>query len=152
GIIIADACESLGLAVAELSGDTQARLRQNLPEEASVRNPVDMIATATPESYRFALEAVVAGPNVDGAIAAFVPPLRVRQQDVARSIVQARSADPAKPIFAVLMGRAGLPEGRADLGAAGIPAYIFPESATRALSGMYRHRQWLERPTGTVHA
>jgi len=152
GIIIADACEALGLSVAELSAETQARLRENLPDEASVRNPVDMIATATPDSYRLALEAVLADPNVDAAIAAFVPPLRVRQQDVARSIVEARVTMPEKPMLAVLMGRAGLPEGRADLGRAGIPAYIFPEAAARALAGMYRHRKWLERPIGSVRS
>jgi acetate---CoA ligase (ADP-forming) len=150
GIIITDSCEANGLSVAELSAETQARLRQHLPEEASVRNPVDMIATATPESYRLALEAVLADPNIDAAIAAFVPPLRVRQQDVARSIVAAREKYPDKPMLAVLMGRAGLPEGRADLRAAGIPGYIFPESAARALAGMYRYRQWLERPAGVV--
>ena len=119
GIIITDACESFGLSVAELSPETQARLRQHLPDEASVRNPVDMIATATPDSYQLALEAVLADANVDAAIAAFVPPLRIRQQDVARSIVAARMAFPEKPMFAVLMGRAGLPEGRADLNRAG---------------------------------
>ena len=152
GIIITDACEALGLSVAELSTETQARLRKNLPDEASVRNPVDMIATATPESYRLALEAVLADPNVDAAIAAFVPPLRVRQQDVARSIVEARQAQPDKPMLAVLMGRAGLPEGRAELGEAGVPAYIFPEAAARALAGMYRHRRWLDRPIGAVRS
>jgi acetate---CoA ligase (ADP-forming) len=152
GIIITDACEALGLSVAELSAETQARLRQNLPEEASVRNPVDMIATATPESYRLALEAVLADPNVDAAIAAFVPPLRVKQQDVARSIVAAQRTCPDKPMLAVLMGRAGLPEGRAELREAGVPAYIFPESAARALAAMYRYRRWLERPAGTVRA
>jgi acetyltransferase len=152
GIIITDACESLGLSVAELSPETQARLRENLPDEASVRNPVDMIATATPESYRLALEAVLADDNVDAAIAAFVPPLRVRQQDVARSIVAARRARPDKPMLAVLMGRAGLPEGRADLRSAGIPAYIFPEAAARALAGLYRYRQGLERPVGHVYS
>jgi acetyl coenzyme A synthetase (ADP forming)-like protein len=150
GIIIADACEARGLSVAGLSARTRARLRRHLPEEASVRNPVDMIATATPESYRLALEAVLADPNIDAAIAAFVPPLRVRQQDVARAIVAARRTCPQKPMLAVLMGRAGLPEGRADLRDAGIPAYIFPESAARALAAMFRHRQWLDRPTGTV--
>ena len=151
GIIITDACESRGLSVAELSPETQARLRVNLPEEASVRNPVDMIATATPESYRLALEAVLADPNIDAAIAAFVPPLRVRQTDVARAIVAARNAHPEKPMLAVLMGRAGLPEGRADLWAAGVPGYIFPESAARALAAMYRYRKWVERPAGAEH-
>src|SRR5690606_21453155 len=49
GILIADACESAGLHVVELSETTQQRLRAGLPDEASVRNPVDMIASATAE-------------------------------------------------------------------------------------------------------
>ena len=147
GIMIADACESEGLEVVELSADTQARLREVFPAEASVRNPVDMIASATSESYRVALHHILADPNVDAAIAAFVPPLGVRQVDVASSIVDVyRSRTPAdKPILAVLMGRHGLPEGRAELHEAGVPAYTFPESAARALAAMVRYRRWLER-------
>jgi len=148
GIMIADACESEGLEVVELSPDTQTRLREVFPAEASVRNPVDMIASATSESYRVALEHILADPNVDAAIAAFVPPLGVRQVDVASSIVEVyRSRQPSdKPILAVLMGRNGLPEGRAELHEAGVPAYTFPESAARALAAMVRYRRWLERP------
>jgi acyl-CoA synthetase (NDP forming) len=55
-----------------------------------------------------------------------------------------------KPVLAVLMGRAGLPQGRAQLKEAGVPAYIFPESAARALAAMYRHRRWLERAPGAI--
>ena len=146
GIIIADACESAGLDVVELDASTQAKLREKLPEEASVRNPVDMIASATSGSYKTALDIVLADPNVDAAIASFVPPLGVSQIDVAECIVEAYQAHREKPMMAVLMGREGLPQGRAELAEAGIPAYIFPESAARALSAMNRYRQWLERP------
>jgi acetyl coenzyme A synthetase (ADP forming)-like protein len=152
GILITDACENWGLKVAELSAETQARLRRDLPEEASVRNPVDMIATASAENYRLALEAVLTDPNISAAIAAFVPPLGVRQLDVAMAIVKAKAAAPEKPILAVLMGRDGLPQGRAELGEAGIPAYIFPESAARALGALYKQRRWLERPPGVIRA
>jgi acyl-CoA synthetase (NDP forming) len=152
GIIITDACEAAGLRVVELSADTQARLRRNLPDEASVRNPVDMIATASAENYRLALEAVLSDANISAAIAAFVPPLGVRQLDVAMAIVQAREAVPGKPILAVLMGREGLPQGRAELAEAGIPGYIFPESAAQALAAMNRQRRWLERPAGVVRS
>jgi len=150
GIIITDACEAAGLRVVELSADTQANLRRDLPEEASVRNPVDMIATATAENYRIALATVLADPKVSAAIAAFVPPLGVRQVDVANAIIKARDAVPGKPVLAVLMGREDLPQGRAELSNAGIPAYIFPESAARALAGLNRQRKWLARPPGTV--
>lgn len=150
GIMIADACEAAGLDVVELTEETQARLRASMPEEASVRNPVDMVASATAERYRIALDAVLEDPRVDAAIAAFVPPLGVRQQDVAAAIVEARRTRPGKPLLAVLMGKEGLPEGRAELGAAGVPAYIFPESAARALAAMDAYRRWLARPPGVV--
>ncbi len=147
GIIIADACESAGLEVTGLSEATKARLRESLPDEASVGNPVDMIATATAESYRVALDLVLADQEVDAAVAAFVPPLGIRQEDVASAIVDAwESTGREKPILAVLMGREGLPEGRGRLQEAGIPAYTFPETAARALAALDRYRAWLERP------
>lgn len=150
GIIIADACEAAGLRVTELSPGTQQALRAYLPEEASVRNPVDMIASATADHYRRALIEVLQDDTVDGAIAAFVPPLGVSQRDVAAAIVEARRAFPGKPILAVLMGREGLPQGRAELKEVGVPAYIFPESAARALAAMVRYSRWVRRPVGTV--
>jgi acyl-CoA synthetase (NDP forming) len=94
GIIIADACESAGLSVAPLSEATRARLSELLPEEASVRNPVDMIASATGQRYRDVLDAVLTDSGVDAAVAAFVPPLGIRQIDVAAHIVDARSKHP----------------------------------------------------------
>jgi acetate---CoA ligase (ADP-forming) len=146
GIIIADACESKGLEVAQFEAETLERLEEIFPEEASVRNPVDMIATATADSYRLALDLVLSDPNVDAAIAAFVPPLGVRQEDVAQAIVAAARSHPRIPVLAVLMGRDGLPQGRSELGSAGVPAYIFPESAARALAAMHRYGKWLQRP------
>lgn len=149
GIIIADALESHNLRVAEFSQATRARLRGSLPEEASVNNPVDMIASADAGSYRAVLETVLEDDGVDAVIASFVPPLGVHAEDVARAITDT-AAGRDEPAFAVLMGRKGLRESRALLNAASVPAFIFPESAVRALVGMTRYRRWLERPGGTV--
>jgi acetate---CoA ligase (ADP-forming) len=146
GIMIADACEEVGLAVSNLSMETTRKLASEFPEEASVRNPVDMIASANDASYHFALDAVLSDPNVDAAIASFVPPLGVKQLDIAKKIRMAAEAHPMKPVLAVLMGREGFDEGRAHLQEAGVPTYLFPESATRALSGLVRYGRWLERP------
>ncbi|HEX9579767.1 MAG TPA: acetate--CoA ligase family protein [Gemmatimonadales bacterium] len=150
GIILADACEANGLEVVSLTPDTQARLRERLPEEASVGNPVDLIASATPASYQFALATVFGDPNVDAAIAAFVPPLGIQTRDVAEAIVRVNAQYPGKPLLAVLMGRQGLPAGMAQLHEASVPAYIFPESAARALGAMWRQRGRKDRPAGTV--
>jgi acetate---CoA ligase (ADP-forming) len=146
GIILADACEAEGLQVAEFSTETQDRLRRIVPEEASVRNPVDMIASATPEAYRQALE-------IASRIRGWTPPSPPSFPPWASARPtppppSSRPPAPARtdPSWRCSWGREGLPAGRAELRAAGIPAYIFPESATRALGAMNRHARWVERP------
>jgi len=146
GILAADALEANNLSVAELDATTVTRLKPLFPEEASLRNPLDMIASATPPGYRAALGALLDDPGIDAVMSIFVPPMGVRQADVAEAIVAAKVNGPDKPLLAVLMGRQGLPQGRAELHAVNIPAYIFPESGARALAAMCRYREWRERP------
>jgi acetyl coenzyme A synthetase (ADP forming)-like protein len=146
GILAADALEGHGLVLGELSAATVGALVSLFPPEASIRNPLDMIASATPSGYRHALEALLADDKTESVVAIFVPPLGVRQEDVAEAIVAAAEARPDKPVIAVLMGKEGLPQGRAELHDAGIPAYIFPESAARALAALNRQREWIDRP------
>jgi acetyl coenzyme A synthetase (ADP forming)-like protein len=149
GIMAADALEANRMTVAELAPRTVERLRPLFPPEASLGNPLDMIASATPSGYRSALDALLHDTGIDAVMAIFVPPLGVRQEDVAEAIVAAKAGHADKPVLAVLMGREGLPQGRAELHAVDIPAYIFPESAARALGAMCRHREWQERPLAT---
>lgn len=146
GILAADALVANGMEVAELAPATVARLKPLFPAEASLRNPLDMIASATPSGYRAALDALLSDPGIDAVLPIFVPPLGVRQEDVAEAIVAATAGHPDKTVLGVLMGRKGLPEGRRELQALNIPTYIFPESAARAVQAMCRYREWRERP------
>ena len=150
GILAADALEANGLDVVELQAETISAMKPLFPEEASIRNPVDMIASAQPANYRQALELLLSDTGVDCAVAVFVPPFGVRQEAVAESIVTTVRNRPGKTVLAVLMGRVGLSEGRADLHAAGVPAFVFPESAARALAALCRYQEWLGRPTVPV--
>jgi acetyl coenzyme A synthetase (ADP forming)-like protein len=152
GILAADALEANNISVQDLDPATVNRLRPLFPEEASLRNPLDMVASATPSGYRAALDALLSDPGVDAVLAIFVPPLGVRQEDVADAIVAAKAGHADKPVLAVLMGRQGLPQGKAELHTVGIPAYIFPESAARALGAMCRYREWRERPTPALES
>jgi len=148
-IILADACESSGLKVAELAGATQAAIRRLVPEEAAVRNPVDLIASATAETFGSVLSLVLQDPNIDAVIVSVAPPpLKGKAGDVAEAIVQATAARHDIPVMAVLLGRQGVSAGMRNLLKAGMPGYIFPESAARALAAMNRYRKWLERPEG----
>jgi acetate---CoA ligase (ADP-forming) len=146
GILAADAMEASGLDLVELSPATVDKLRPLFPPEASIRNPLDMIASATAPGYKTAMTALLSDPAIDAVVPIFVPPFGIKQEDVAEAIVGAAATAVDKPVLAVLMGRDGLPLGRAELHEAKIPTYIFPESAARALATLNRQVDWSERP------
>ena len=83
GIMCADACEASGLELPPLPKEIQERLREFLPPEASLGNPVDMIATATGQQYRQAVAALAAWDGIDALIVIFVRPLLIKAEDVA---------------------------------------------------------------------
>lgn len=143
GILCADACEARGLEVSIVSAESQRLLRECLLPGASVTNPIDTIASATPEHYRRALEIVGADENVDALIVIFTPPLVTRAEDVAREIVEAaRSIEQSKPVLAVFLSADPPPK---ELGLAKIPCYKFPETAPIALARAAHYREWRER-------
>lgn len=140
-ILAADACEANGLDLPSLSSGTVDALRTFLPAAASVGNPIDMIASATPEHYRRTIDLVLADPNVDSLIVIFIPPIVTAASDVAEAI-KAGSAGSTKPILATFMGAHGA------VPLAPIPSYVFPESAAVALSRVTHYGEWLRKPAG----
>jgi acetate---CoA ligase (ADP-forming) len=145
GILCADTAEAEALEVPTLPEAVQRELRSFLPPEASVANPVDMIASASAEDYRRAIEAVAGSGAVDAVIAIFIPPLAIRSQDVARAIRAASDDRAGMPLLTVFMQAQGLPE---EL--RGIPSYRFPEDAARALAQAARYGIWRRAPEGRI--
>ena len=70
-ILATDACIELGLQIPTLSAETQQRIRAVVAPEASVTNPVDMIATATAPQYEAAMRAAAEDPAIDAIITIF---------------------------------------------------------------------------------
>ncbi|HLW46517.1 MAG TPA: GNAT family N-acetyltransferase [bacterium] len=146
GVLCADACEAQGLVLPEFGEETLARLRGILPAEASVRNPVDMLAAASADQYRQTVQIVAADPQVDAVIVIFVPPLVTEAADVARALVDAaRDIERRKPILTVFMSTRGVPEAlRAP--DVRLPSYAFPEAAAIALARAACYSAWRARP------
>jgi acetate---CoA ligase (ADP-forming) len=147
GILVADACEAAGLLVPEPSEDIQAALRADLPAEASVTNPVDMVASATASDYGRCLRLLGSAEEIDAIIAVFIPPFVAAVEDVAREISAAAADLPAKPLLAVFM-TPGPPS--AVLANAGIPAFTYPERAAAALGQIAQWAEWRSRPAGQI--
>jgi acetyl coenzyme A synthetase (ADP forming)-like protein len=150
GIMCADACEADDLEVVGLSDATRERLRDLLPREAGLSNPVDMLATASGEDYRRTILTVAADERVDAIVVIFTPPLVTQPEDVGRAIREAAELLPRSiPLLAVFISADGPP---ADLqrGDTLVPAYTFPEEAARALARAVRYGAWRARDPGEV--
>jgi acyl-CoA synthetase (NDP forming) len=126
-------------------------LRALLPLQASFGNPIDLLASATPEQYAQAVEAVWADPSVDALVVIYVPPMVTAPEEIATAIARGAATVPAeKPVLTVfLASRSAL----AELGMGGcgrVPAYPFPENAALALAAAERYGRWRGRPRGTI--
>jgi acetyl coenzyme A synthetase (ADP forming)-like protein len=143
GIACADACAAAGLRVDALPTRTRRLLKTGLPAEASVANPVDMIASAGADDYRRTIETLAADPAVDAIIAIFIPPLVTQAPDVAEALRAAsvKIQEAGKPLLAVWMAQDDA--ARAQLAAGeGVPAYSTPEEAVRALAHAAGYARW----------
>ena len=149
GIMCADVCETEELEVVELSRALQARLREGLPAEAAVANPVDMLASAPASQYRRTVELVATSGEVDAVIAIFIPPLRGDPAAVAQAVHEAAAAAGAVPVLSVVMSAREL-LAEADGGRPRLPRYQFPEDAARALVRAVEYATWRRRPEGQV--
>jgi len=154
GILCADACETGGLVVSVPSLETKALLAGWLPATASLDNPIDMIAAASPEQYRRTIETVLAAPETDMLVVLYVS----LEQAVPEAVVEAIRVGVAagrtlggadKPVLVCLMAEGGL-AAPLVLEKESIPTYVFPEAAARVLSHMAEYAEWRAKPEGII--
>lgn len=147
GIMATDSVIEYGMRMAELSDATKETLRSFLPAAASVKNPVDMIASAPLEHYRRTLETVLADDGVDMVISIYLPFLGLKDTDVAQTIMQIKAAHPEKPVVGVFMTKneffSTISEGEVT-----VPFFMYAEEAVDGLARLNAQRKWMERPVG----
>jgi acetyltransferase len=149
GILATDACIQLGLDIPTLGDATQAKMRGVVAPEASLANPVDMIATANAAQYEACVRAVADDPAIDALVVIFTSLEMIDGPSVAAGIVSG-AAGCQKPVLVCFMGSARSREAVDIMRRAGLAVYTFPEDAAHALAALVRYSKWRERPAGTV--
>jgi acetate---CoA ligase (ADP-forming) len=152
GIQCVDTCEARGLDVPELQPETIETLRSFLRSDAAFENPVDMIASASPEDYRRAIATVAADTGVDALIVIYIPPLEQDAPPIAAAMVDAiRALDRSIPVLSCFMSAHGIPEAlrSSDIR---VPSYAYPEQAAIALAHAVDYGMRRARPEGQYRA
>ena len=159
GIVATDAFEREGLKFAQFSEPILHLLRENLPTEAAIFNPIDIIGDASPERYEFTIKTIF-GLNHEtdqgsleeeditthGALIIMSPQAQTKPAAVAKLIYDITSKSLSdKPIVCALIGGVSMTEATKYLKQHHIPCYRFPEGAAKSLKAMVIYNGFLNR-------
>ena len=146
GVLTADACTDLGLAVHHPSAQARQQLRAIVPAAGSVHGPVDTAATVSADAFRAVLETLGADEDVHAVIAL------VLRTGATGDLLQAiAEAELAVPIAVVVLNQPEAVRLVPTLSGSA-PCYAYPEVAARALSRAVKYAQWRATPRQTVPA
>lgn len=149
GIMATDAICEYGLQMAKISDATKDKLRSFLPAAASVKNPVDMIASAPIEHYKQTLETVIADENVDMIITIYLPFLGLKDIDVAQALMEIKKQHPEKPVIGVFMTQSEFFTKLSNMDV-NMPFFMYAEEAADGLNRLNQQRLWMQRPEGKM--
>ena len=149
GVIAADSLEQNGLSLAQLNDLTLTAFSATLPPSAAIHNPVDMLASASPETYADCLNILLDDSNVDAAMVILPPPPMFKAEVVAEKLIEViRQFD--KPVVIALLGSTLIHAARSVFEKSNIPTYPFPERAASALSVLFRRAEYLDSRSKTI--
>jgi acetyltransferase len=125
GVIATDRAHNDGLELVDLPAAMAAELRANFPAEASVANPLDLLADAREDRFGFTLEtAVKTGTgHFDAILGIHVVPFMVDPVPVVARLAELASGVPMPFMHSMMGTLPGKTEWFATLEKAGVPAF-----------------------------
>ncbi len=144
GVMATDAVGDADLEMASFTAETTAALRESMPDEANVHNPVDVIGDADIGRFREALEIVAADEQVGAVLVLSAPTAVIDFADLADAICDVSEKTDA-PVAACLMGGDRTREPKRRLQERGIPCYFDPARGIESLATLARYREIRDR-------
>ena len=153
-VLCTDACEAGALAVPELSTQTKTTLATFLPSAAALSNPVDLIASATPDQYAKAIETLLAADEIDALIILYMSVTVMDTADIARGILAGiengrKAGAKAKPVLIGWMAEGDMDRTFSSQ-TESIPTYHLPETPALVLSKAATYAEWRQQSAGMV--
>lgn len=140
GVLATDALVANSGELARLSETTLQKLDQCLPPHWSHGNPIDVLGDADSDRYAQAIEIAVHDFNSDGLLVILTPQGMTNPTEIAERLKPYANSS-GKPLLASWMGGASIGEGEAILNRAGVPTFLFPDTAARAFTYMWRYAE-----------
>jgi acyl-CoA synthetase (NDP forming) len=133
-----------------LSEKTVKTLTEVLYPEASVNNPIDVLATGTAAHYRACLDAMLEDDQFDCLYINFVTPFFVDTESIAREIVAVNQLQKKPMVVNLMTDKRQWGETLKILQDGGVPCFSLPGEGARALASLVKYQQIRSRELGEV--
>lgn len=150
-VIAIDELVTCGLEIPPLSEKAARLLKGTMLESASIRNPLDVVATAGPPHFKSAFEVMLNEPQFDSIYLNFVTPPFVDCENVAREIVAAAKAGGKPVVCNYMTDKEKWADTSSILKEGEIPCFDFAETAARALHSLVQYYNIRSAKEGTVN-
>ncbi len=149
-IIATDELIDGGLKIPPLTDKAKEYLADRLYPEATISNPIDVLATANARHYRSALDALLNEDQIDSIYINFVTPPFVDCEAVAKEMAEVSKMRQKTLVCNYMTDKPQWTGTTAIMKDGNVPCYDFPEMAAKALIAMTRYNELRSREIGSV--
>ncbi|HYC19473.1 MAG TPA: acetate--CoA ligase family protein [Candidatus Bathyarchaeia archaeon] len=140
GVLASDASAECGVPLANFTKQTIEALRNVLPQESNIYNPIDILGDAKPRRYLATLEIILADQNV-GAVILLLTPQAMTEPEETANLINRLSLHTSKPIITSFIGGKELRKARGKLIHGRAANFDSPETAVRAARNLIKFRE-----------
>lgn len=145
GILATDTANDYQIPLANLNESTKNKLREVLPPQASINNPVDVVASATAEQYCDAMKILLSAREVDILLVIYLYITGKNDIAITKYMEELKKKYPNKPIVAVYMTTSDFEEeARTTIPNWDIPTFRFMVDAIRGIKRLIERKTFLE--------
>ncbi len=135
-VMATDKLEELGLSLPEPSLNIKNKLKNSLPPHVSLKNPFDLLAYGSAETFAFVCQTIAS--EYDALIVIFIPTAYMDSIKIAKAIGKVKKSI-KKPIFASFMAGRLVKKGIEELKKYGIPNYKTGERCAKVIKEITLH-------------
>jgi acetate---CoA ligase (ADP-forming) len=148
GVLATDAFKNRAITLAEMSAKTKIELKNFLPEESALTNPVDMLGDADEIRYRQTLISVLQ-EKPDAILAILTPQDQTPVEKIAKEIINFKTTS-KNIVVTSFIGGERVKKSIKDMSQVCVPNFSFPERAINALEMIYKKSIRKEYPSQTT--
>jgi acetyltransferase len=133
GVLTTDAFGGKEIELGDLDQEIKTKLREFLPAESSVANPVDLLGDAMEDRYAQALDVLETVPEISMILCVLTPQDQTPVDKIAEKIIAFKNKTD-KLVATIFIGGERIENSVAKLRGQGIPNFSFPDLAVRAIN------------------